>query len=237
MLETTVQQVITVHERGKVVRKIVPVVRRVKVRPKTIKKRSSKDEATQLRHSTRVVTIPGKVRTVRRVVTTLVPVVKKRVVTVKGKTHTVVQTRRVPTTRVQTQTIVLTQTQTHAWSRTSRRLRTRRTSPAVHGHAEQDDHTAPQHGHEDGYSHEDEDQTDPAPLRDATVTLFQPTTIISSVISTVTTTVSGAARRRRRPDRSPSRKAALPERSAPWLPLGRRRALSDDQLRPDRHPR
>ena len=111
ILETTVKQVVTVHERGKVVRKLVPVVKRVrvKVNPKTVKETIKQ---TQLRYTTRVVTVPGKARVVRRVVTTFKPVVKKSVVTVKGKTHTVVQTRLVPTTRVQTQTQVLTQTQT-----------------------------------------------------------------------------------------------------------------------------
>jgi hypothetical protein len=35
VLETTVQRVVTVHERGKVIRKLVPVVKRVVLRPKT----------------------------------------------------------------------------------------------------------------------------------------------------------------------------------------------------------
>jgi hypothetical protein len=104
VLETTVQRFVTVREHGKVVRKSVPVVKRVYLKPKTAYE-------TRLKYQTRVVTVPGNTRVVRRVVTTLVPVVKRRVVTVKGKTHTIVQTRLVPTTRVQTATIVQTQTQ------------------------------------------------------------------------------------------------------------------------------
>jgi hypothetical protein len=101
VIETTVQQVITVREKGKTIRKVVPVVKRVYVRRKPIFR-------TELKYATRVVTYPGRVSTIRRLVTTVVPVVRKRVVTVNGKTRTTVQTRFVPTTR--TETRVVTQT-------------------------------------------------------------------------------------------------------------------------------
>jgi hypothetical protein len=101
VLETTVQKVVVVHERGKVVRKLVPVVTRVRLPGKTTFE-------TRTSYKTQVVTTPGTVQVIHRLVTKYVPVVKKRVVTVNGKTHTVVQTRLVPTTRTETQT----QTQT-----------------------------------------------------------------------------------------------------------------------------
>src|SRR5581483_5454193 len=56
VLETTVQ---------KVVKKIVPVVKRVYLRPKT-----SYETQTKLKYSTRVLTTPGKVKAVKRLVTT-----------------------------------------------------------------------------------------------------------------------------------------------------------------------
>jgi hypothetical protein len=95
LLQTTVRKVITVQKRGKVVRKIVPVVKQVVVtaRAKTIYQ-------TQPRNVTLVVTGPGRARVIHRVVT------------VNGKPPTVVQTRLVPTTRVQTPTRVVTNRQT-----------------------------------------------------------------------------------------------------------------------------
>ncbi len=105
-LETTVQQFVTVREKGKVVRKLVPVVKRVRV----LVPRTAFQTKTDVRYRTDVVTTPGKVLTVRRLVKSVVPVVKRQVVTVNGKTHTVVTTRLVPTTR--TQTLTQTQTQT-----------------------------------------------------------------------------------------------------------------------------
>ena len=107
VLETTVQKVITVREKGKLIKKVIPVVRRVYVRGKT-----ATDYQTQLRYATRVVTTPGAVRTIRRVVTTVVPVVKKRVVKVNGKTRTLVETRLVPTTRTETRAQTETRVQT-----------------------------------------------------------------------------------------------------------------------------
>jgi hypothetical protein len=100
VLETTVRKLVTVRENGKVVQRVVPVIKQ-----------------TRLKYSTRVVTTPGQLRTrtVRSVVTTRVPVVKSRVITVNGKTRTVATTRLVPTTRtetaVQTRTKTVTDTQ------------------------------------------------------------------------------------------------------------------------------
>ena len=105
VFETTVQEVLTVREHGKVVRKLVPVVKRVYVPRKTAYE-------TRTSYHTQVVTTPGTVRVVRRLVTRYVPVVKKRVVTVNGKTRTLVETRLVPTTQTQTETQVVTNQQT-----------------------------------------------------------------------------------------------------------------------------
>ena len=110
ILETTVNKLVTVREKGKLVTKIVPVVKRVvRVQAHT---ETRLERQTDLRYSTRVVTTPGGVRVVRRVVTTRVqvPVVKNHVVTVNGKTKTVAVTNYVPTTRVETQTQTQTET-------------------------------------------------------------------------------------------------------------------------------
>jgi hypothetical protein len=110
VLETTVNKLITVREKGKLVTKVVPVVKRVvRIRSHT---QTQVERETDLRYSTRVLTEPGGVRVVRRVVTTRVPVVKNHVVTVNGKTKTVAVTSYVPTTRVETQTQTQTQTET-----------------------------------------------------------------------------------------------------------------------------
>jgi hypothetical protein len=110
ILETTVNKLITVREKGKLVTKTIPVVKRVvRVQSHT---QTQVERQTDLRYSTRVLTTPGGVRVVRRVVTTRVPVVKNHVVTVNGKTKTVAVTSYVPTTRVETQTQTQTQTET-----------------------------------------------------------------------------------------------------------------------------
>ena len=110
ILETTVNKLVTVREKGKLVTKIIPVVKRVvRVQAHT---ETRFDRQTDLRYSTRVVTEPGATRLVRRVVTTRVPVVKNHVITVNGKTKTVAVTSYVPTTRVETQTQTQTQTET-----------------------------------------------------------------------------------------------------------------------------
>ena len=103
--ETTVQKVVTVHEKGKIVRKLVPVVRKV-----FVKRRTAFKTTTDVQ--TNVVTLKGGVRTVRTKVVVHVPVVSRKVVTVNGKTKTIVTTRLVPTTNIETQTNTLTRVQT-----------------------------------------------------------------------------------------------------------------------------
>ena len=103
--ETTVEKVVTVREKGKLVRKLVPVVRKVFVKRQT-RFKTLTDVTTDL------VKTPGGVKIVRRRVVKLVPVVTRKVVTVNGKTKTLVTTQLVPTTNVQTQTLTQTQTQT-----------------------------------------------------------------------------------------------------------------------------
>jgi hypothetical protein len=105
--ETTIQKLVTVREHGKTVVKRVPVVRRVFLRPQT---------AFETRYDTRLITTPGGIRTVRQKVVRYVPVVKRRTITVDGKTRTLTETRLVPTTTerilTQTQTSVVTNQQT-----------------------------------------------------------------------------------------------------------------------------
>ena len=103
--ETTVQKVVTLREKGKIVRKLVPVVRKV-----FVKRRTAFKTTTDVRTS--VVTLNGGVRTVRTKVVVHVPVVSRKVITVNGKTKTIVTTRLVPTTNIETQTSTLTRTQT-----------------------------------------------------------------------------------------------------------------------------
>jgi hypothetical protein len=122
LLETTVRRVVTVREHGKVVRWILPVVRRVYLRRETA-------IVLRTKYEKQVVTAPGTVRIVRRVVTTYVPIVKNQRVTVSGKLRTVVRTQVVPTTRVETQIQTQTHTQTITKNRTITQTRTR-TLPA-----------------------------------------------------------------------------------------------------------
>lgn len=103
--ETTVQKVVTLREKGKIVRKLVPVVRKV-----FVKRRTAFKTTTDVQTS--VVTVSGGVRTVRTRVVVHVPVVSRKVVTVNGQTKTVITTRLVPTTNIETQTSTLTRTQT-----------------------------------------------------------------------------------------------------------------------------
>jgi hypothetical protein len=110
VLETTVKKLVTVREKGKLVTKLVPVVKRVvRVQSQT---QTQVDHQTDLRYSTRVVTEPGGTRVVKRVVTTRVPVVKNHVVTVNGKTKTVATTSYVSTTKTETEVQTQTQRQT-----------------------------------------------------------------------------------------------------------------------------
>jgi hypothetical protein len=103
VVETTVQKVVTVRQRGRVVRKILPVVKRVYLPRETA-------IALRTKYEKQLVAGPGTVRVVRRLVTTYVPVVNKQLVTVNGKERTVVRTQLMPTTRVQTETQTQTQT-------------------------------------------------------------------------------------------------------------------------------
>ena len=102
VLETTIQKVITVRQHGRVVVKRVPVI----VRRSIVKNRTSIETVID----TKVVKTPGGTRYVTRKVLRYVPVVRKRVVKVKGKTTTVTETRLVPT--VKTETSVVTNQQT-----------------------------------------------------------------------------------------------------------------------------
>src|SRR3954451_4745428 len=92
VLETTVERLITVREQGKLVKKLVPVVRRVLV------------QRTRTQFGTQMVTMPGQTRVVREPVVKYVPQVHERVVQVNGKTRTIMETRLVPVTSVQTRT-------------------------------------------------------------------------------------------------------------------------------------
>jgi hypothetical protein len=103
--ETTVQRVVTVREKGKLVRKLVPVVKKV-----FVKRKAQFKTLTDVQ--TDVIKTPGGTRTVEHKVVKLVPVLKKKVITVNGKTKTLVTTQLVPTTNVQTQVQTQTQTQT-----------------------------------------------------------------------------------------------------------------------------
>jgi len=97
VLETTIQKVVTVREHGRVIVKRMPVV----VRRTIVKNHTSRETIVD----TRVVTTPGGVHYVTRKVLRYVPVVHKRVVTIKGKTTTITETRLVPTIKTQTQTL------------------------------------------------------------------------------------------------------------------------------------
>jgi hypothetical protein len=101
VIETTIQKAITIRERGKIVRKVVPVVKRIKVlqRPGTVYE-------TQREYVTQVVKTPGV--SVTRTVSELVPVVRTRQIRVNGQPRIVIRTQFQPTTR--TETVALTQT-------------------------------------------------------------------------------------------------------------------------------
>jgi hypothetical protein len=122
LLETTVRRVVTVREHGNIVRWILPVVKRVYLRRETA-------IALRTKYEKQVVTAPGTVRIVRRVVTTYVPIVKNQLVTVNGKLRTVVRTQVVPTTRVETQIQTRTRTQTITKKRIITQTRTRTLPP------------------------------------------------------------------------------------------------------------
>ena len=102
VLQTTVTKVMTVREHGKTVVKRIPVVvRRSVVKSKT---------AYQTLVDTHFVTTPGAVHYLTRKVVRYVPVVRRRVVHLNGRTTTLTQTRLVPT--VKTLTAVVTNQRT-----------------------------------------------------------------------------------------------------------------------------
>ena len=139
ILETTVSKLVTVREKGKLVTKRVPVVKKLVI----VRRQPETAYETKLKYATQVVTTPGAVRTVRRVVTTVVPVVKTKVVKINGKTQTVAVTSFVTTTKTETQvqtetrqqtitntqtqppgTITQTSTQTHTTTQTQTQTQT-----------------------------------------------------------------------------------------------------------------
>jgi hypothetical protein len=117
VLETTVERVVTVREEGKLVRKRVPVVKRVLVR--------APNGSQQTRYQTQLVTVGGETRVVRQPVVRYVRRVQDHLVTVNGRTSTISETRLVPTTtvRTRTQTAVVTaeRTVTDTQTRTDER--------------------------------------------------------------------------------------------------------------------
>jgi hypothetical protein len=114
----TVDKLVTVREQGKVVHKIVPVVRIRKV-----KVLSKPQTVLQTRTSLRTyeVTTKGKVRIVRQKVIRRVPVVKTQLVTVSGKTHTVAVTQYRPTTAIETRSQTVTNAVTNSQTVTNSR--------------------------------------------------------------------------------------------------------------------
>jgi hypothetical protein len=106
----TVDKVVTVREKGRIVRKVVPVVhiRKVKVlsKPQTVLE-------TQTSFRTLEITTKGQVRTIRQKVIRRVPVVKTHLVTISGKTQTVSVTQYRPTTAIETRSQTVTNSVTN----------------------------------------------------------------------------------------------------------------------------
>jgi hypothetical protein len=107
VVQTTVKRVVTAHEHGKVVQKVIPTVKRLFLRTQT-------RFVTQTTYDRRsidarlTVTAPGAVRVVRR------PIVRyvHEVTTAPGKTTTAVETKVVPKVERSVQTVVATHEQT-----------------------------------------------------------------------------------------------------------------------------
>jgi hypothetical protein len=115
VLQTTVERIVTVRESGRLVRKPVPVVKRVLVR-------APSGSRAQTQYQTQLVTVAGRLRVVRQ------PAVHdsrvhNRLVTVNGRTITIGETRLVPTTTVRMQTAIVTaeRTVTDTQTRTDER--------------------------------------------------------------------------------------------------------------------
>jgi hypothetical protein len=104
----TTTQFRTVREvvHGKVRIRRVPVVRRILAKPQTVREVST-------------ILTPGGTRTVLHRVTKLVPVVRKRVVTVGGKTQTISSLVTVTSVSTQTQVVTNEHTQTVVNSQTA----------------------------------------------------------------------------------------------------------------------
>jgi hypothetical protein len=107
LIRTTVQKVVTYREKGKVIRKVIPVVKKIKIvqGPETVYQ-------TQRDYVTRIEVTPGKA--VTHTVSALVPVTSTRQITVDGKPRIVVRTQLVPTTRTQTVPLTKTVVSTHS---------------------------------------------------------------------------------------------------------------------------
>jgi hypothetical protein len=107
---TTVEKMVTVRSNGRVIRKLVPEVRKTVVLETTTSVRTD------------VVTLAGGVRTVQSSRTVDVPVVTKKVITAAGRTATIVTTKLVPT--IETKTSTETRTSTVVQSRTQTQVET-----------------------------------------------------------------------------------------------------------------
>lgn len=94
---TTERQLVTDRVRGRPLERVVPVVKRIVLRPST-------SVETQTATRTHYLTTPGGVRLVTRPVVRYVDVVKQHVITVAGRSRTVGVTVRLPTTTVLTRT-------------------------------------------------------------------------------------------------------------------------------------
>ena len=114
-IETTVRKLVTVREKGQVVRKLVPVLKTVPVLKKVFVKRPAAVKTTT---DVRTVTVDQGVRTVQ------VRVVSRKTTTVTAKPGTVVRTRLVPVTTTETQTNTLTQSRTVTLVQTSTLMET-----------------------------------------------------------------------------------------------------------------
>jgi len=110
-VQTYVETVSRVN--GKVVRKLVPVVRKVRVvsQPRTVLQ-------TQTSFRTLEITTKGKVQTIRQKVVKRVPVVRTQRVTVSGETRTVAVIQYKPTTAIETRTQTVSNGQTVTNSQT-----------------------------------------------------------------------------------------------------------------------
>jgi hypothetical protein len=99
MLETTVEKLITVHEKGQVITKAV-----------IVKKKLQRDKGNRPEPKYVTVTAPGSGDASARTLTRLVPVVTRQRVTINGKPRIVTRTRMATTARTKTATVTRTVT-------------------------------------------------------------------------------------------------------------------------------